>query len=1244
MAIETLRPTTSSGAWDTQANAYDDSLATASSEVSGGSGSSTWSGFPDATETYTELHLYVSWGISGNDGDTFLLEYSLNGGSSWTPIRSGACTTTAQNTTDITLSTSQTISDIQVRGTTSQNPPKTSGVTCSVYEIWTEGTYSGAQNVTVTPSVITIAGSVNTAIAYENMNLTTTDTNPFGDSSQIFGYNLDGDSTDMNGTYDGTDSSVTYTTGGGGKFDECFTRTTTGLITISPSVSLGDVLAVSLWVKTPDVTTSNYQKAVVFGGTVNRFAHSIGIGSTGFVGNYSSTTTGGLANYITHNTQSSPNEWIHIVANLSTTTTDYTGLNLFINGVETSSTPATAGTADTWNGDITIGGDSLGIDDFNGQIDEVRFFDKALTADEALNLYLMTEGTGSTNVTVVDTGIAGTFTANEETVVTEVNVTVVDTGNLGTFTGNAATIDAVQNVAVVDTGNSATFTVNEATAIAITYIETDDTDPFGDSSERDALNFDNSGDRGNDLEGTYDLTFSDVTHPTGKFGDGVATDGASPSAFYNTSLKWWDSTTPQATISLWIKEGVPGGWLIGSSEATYAGNEHRCNIELVKNTSGNLSVGSFNGGTANASVAPADADILANQYNHVVIAGDASTGQAWFYLNGVYQGTDTNATDFSTTGTGYQIFGRFLTADESDSWYYASEVDQIRIFNKILDIGEVKSLNQEVQATGDALVIDGGNTATFTGNAATISAAQSITVEDTGVTGTFTANEETVVTEVNVTVVDTGITGTFTGNAATIDTVQNVTIEDTGVTGTFTANEETVIAEKNITVVDTGNTGTFTGNAVSVITADEVLIEDTGTTLVGICNNHTVWGETVNIHVDDTDPFGDGSLLHGYQYENDLTDYVGSADGTGSNLQFNLAEKFGDYSIRWNLGDAFSVWGAISTPGNDWGDIRSISFWYDPIYMGSFYTILGLGGDSSNGIQIYYNNSGNLFCYFHNTVNGTYRYSRSYTADISTSGGWHHIVLNLPATAGGTPSIHVNKSENKFTYDGAPTATTPDTLNGNLYVGRTKTGTNWAEGYIDQVMVFNKELSADEIATLYSMTESINATHYDNSIEANLIPNTPTVTGVVVAEDTSGNTATFTANEVVVTTTKQVTIVETGVIGTLTANEVTVLSYADVTTESDIVTAVFTGNEATIIAEIGYTVISDISVITSTVLVPIINPTPTVDEEPNLVVTEEENAPVITVERDEPVIEEELKGLTITAEIVSLLIEEEKVS
>ena len=190
---------------------------------------------------------------------------------------------------------------------------------------------------------------------------------PFGDSSGMSLYKFDGDATDEGGTYDGTPSNITYTTGLDG---QCAVFSGSSSYISAPSYSAGTSFSYSVWLK-PDVinTTSRY---------ILDFSSS-------------RTLLAACANSST-NMQYYAGGWTSLSYQLSTTTWQHaclvvagTSLKLYINGSLITSTTTTAtslsgtlGIGSYWEGSSTC---------YDGYLEQLRIFNKALSSTEVGVLY-----------------------------------------------------------------------------------------------------------------------------------------------------------------------------------------------------------------------------------------------------------------------------------------------------------------------------------------------------------------------------------------------------------------------------------------------------------------------------------------------------------------------------------------------------------------------------------------------------------------------------------------------------------------------------------------------------------------------------------------------------------------------------------------------------------------------------------------------------------------------------------------
>ncbi|TAL48239.1 LamG domain-containing protein, partial [archaeon] len=156
-------------------------------------------------------------------------------------------------------------------------------------------------------------------------------------------------------------------------------------ISNSPSLSVTDALTISAWIRTNDAVNSNTERIVQKGGGTSMY--DFFIQETNKLRTILTLDTG-QAN-IFGNTALSANTWYHVV----TTFSNATGLlKIYINGIEDVSTTV-SGKITTNTNPLIIGafrGLPTDLQKFNGIIDDVRIYNRALSADEIKRLYQST--------------------------------------------------------------------------------------------------------------------------------------------------------------------------------------------------------------------------------------------------------------------------------------------------------------------------------------------------------------------------------------------------------------------------------------------------------------------------------------------------------------------------------------------------------------------------------------------------------------------------------------------------------------------------------------------------------------------------------------------------------------------------------------------------------------------------------------------------------------------------------------
>ena len=210
------------------------------------------------------------------------------------------------------------------------------------------------------------------------------------------------------------------------------------------------------------------------------------------------------------------------------------------------------------------------------------------------------------------------------------------------------------------------------------------------------------------------------------------------------------------------------------------------------------------------------------------------------------------------------------------------------------------------------------------------------------------------------------------------------------------------------------------------------------------------------LNVDTTDTLqvlGDTSCIATYRFENDEVDLSGNYNGTGTAIQY-AAGRYGQ-SASFNGSSSFI------NPNGDWGvngdSSHSVSFWVnfnssaDQHFYGigdtsTAFTHTSLIIDSSLG-RVYHDNNGNA------DILAT-------SLGLST-GQWYHFVLTYNSSDDGIELYINNVSKG--------TATRTLNVTGDAVIGRRPYyASNYLNADLDQFRVFNKEISAAEVTTLYN--------------------------------------------------------------------------------------------------------------------------------------------------------------------------------
>ena len=242
----------------------------------------------------------------------------------------------------------------------------------------------------------------------------------------------------------------------------------------------------------------------------------------------------------------------------------------------------------------------------------------------------------------------------------------------------------------VDTTSTA-FNANGGTYIfmafaeeGLPYVTRNATNPFGDSSELALYKFE---DNANDAEGSYNGTASNVTYATGYINKAAVFNGSS--SRITTNGKPLNNNT-SVSLSFWAKNISVSNWstLMGEGVDSIAAGYR----VVVRNTNdGNMALARSNGSGGYIIPDSYMYDFGADGSDWVHLVFTVSPTEMKYYKNGQNVLTQ-SVTNTSTTASAHNFH---MMYDPVYGEYVSGQLDQVRIFNRTLDDGEVTALYNE---------------------------------------------------------------------------------------------------------------------------------------------------------------------------------------------------------------------------------------------------------------------------------------------------------------------------------------------------------------------------------------------------------------------------------------------------------------------------------------------------------------------------------------------------------------------
>ena len=880
-----------------------------------------------------------------------------------------------------------------------------------------------------------------------------------------------------NGTCIGMGTNCNYTTGKYGNstyFDGTDDSISVGLTGIP---ALNSNQTISAWIKYPSTPASARQitsreDVAGFKGVSMGF-HTLGgctgmsLGVWGYGGPFDVCTS----------TIPTANTWHHFVYTYNGTTHQ-----LYLDGSEVnkSTTAIDTGTATA----MKIGAWAGGNDEFwLGSIDEVRIWNRSLTANEISQLYMSNlQKFNSTQwylyvnqsknaTTVLDTGnyTYYTYASANSGLANQTDLRYV------TITAEAA---APQTQFISPTPANATTTANTSIEINVSIVEsnlenltynwnTTNYTLYNDSLVL-MMNFDNItaiGEGTNNLTRVVDVSGygnngtcigmgTNCNYTTGKYGNATSFDGVND--YVDTARLQGIEGVSQLTYSMWFKRIAVNARVFLSKTTATGSDANRIVIEAW--TDGMVYLEPSNGNTSYGYFASNDTN-----WHHVVMVfdGTQSTNPTRLkgYLDGVEQTLSFLGTIGSTTSAGAtgNLFIGALNATEG-MFYTNGTIDEVRIWNRSLTADEVSQLYmsnlQKFNSTQWYLYVNQSKNATA--------------VLDTGTYTYYTYASA-----------NSGLANQTDTRYITVAPPQTQFISPTPANATTTSNTS---IEINVSIVESNLENlTYNWNTTNYTLYNDSLV------LMMNFDNLTAIGE------------GTSNLTRVVDVSNSGNN--GTCIGMGTNCNYTTG-KYGNATSFDGTDDAvnFGTPNALNLSTN-----FTISTW---VKVRSFVDLSGVVGKGPTGanptisIRADSNAGANQFLFRIN--DGTNNAEDSWAGNSINT--WYHVVMVVGAR--GTSGVlgYVDGVQ-RVSLD--TSAVGIITSSSNWYVGWNERNNKYFNGSIDEVRIWNRSLTADEVSQLYmSNLQKFNSTQWylyvNQSKNATAVLDTGTYTYYTYASANSG--------------------------------------------------------------------------------------------------------------------------------------------
>ena len=209
------------------------------------------------------------------------------------------------------------------------------------------------------------------------------------------------------------------------------------------------------------------------------------------------------------------------------------------------------------------------------------------------------------------------------------------------------------------------------------------TNPFGDASELALYKFESDG---TDSEGNYTTTtLPNVTFASGYIGNAAEFDGSNSKITLPSSIALATGNN-DFSVSAWVYlDSLPTFTSVIATQSQWY-------FYLFIRSDGSITT--YNGTNSSGITDSAAGVIVTGQWYHIAATLSSTNGKNT-YVNGVNVATNSNTSNCSATTTGHSSVGYYSSNSSTFSYFLDGKIDQVRIFNRALDSGEILQLYNE---------------------------------------------------------------------------------------------------------------------------------------------------------------------------------------------------------------------------------------------------------------------------------------------------------------------------------------------------------------------------------------------------------------------------------------------------------------------------------------------------------------------------------------------------------------------